>query len=206
MDRRIYLLSILLCLLCVTACASDIFFYGDSMIAGGEWEMRFENQHIIVRGYIGYRIEKISKKDYDLKNIAPQKIFFMAGINNLVTGLHQEHLQDSFIELFDKLKNYPHVYVHSILPVAKWHKIPAKRIVQANAILQELCKEYGFAYLDLYSLVAQEDGSMHKSLIRKDGIHLNADGYAFWAECIAPLLEEQTQSMSLPEIQPYAKK
>ena len=64
-----------------------------------------------------------------------------------------------------------------------------ERILSVNNDLEhELADKFGITYLDLFSLVADENNRLIKTY-SNDGIHLNGAGFAVWANLIKPYLD-----------------
>jgi lysophospholipase L1-like esterase len=62
---------------------------------------------------------------------------------------------------------------------------PGTRILQVNRWLKEYCAKNGILYVDYFSAVVDDKGSLKKELA-EDGLHPNDAGY----KIMAPLAEE----------------
>jgi lysophospholipase L1-like esterase len=120
---------------------------------------------------------------------SPDFIFLMTGVNNIameefgVTDLYREIL-NSITSCFRHAK----VVVQSILPVRlPW--VENERIAEINLSLRELSEQFAAAYLDLYSIFTDLDGTPVAGYLLEDGVHLSARGYAKWADAVEQFLK-----------------
>ncbi|MBE9185142.1 GDSL family lipase [Microcoleus sp. LEGE 07076] len=123
---------------------------------------------------------------------APDTVFVMIGINDLLRGASDEGILDNQRQIIRDLR-WAHpkaqVVVQSILPhsgeQATWENrdrllaIPNSRIRAINRRLQEIANSENALYLDLQPLFADADGNLPIEL-STDGLHLNDRGYLVW--------------------------
>ena len=117
------------------------------------------------------------------------KIYVLLGVNEL-----GEPSDSRFIEaygaLIDRLKeSYPEadIYIQSMMPVNESKvrsaglakAITNENIARRNELLQALCGEKQVFFLDLYSLMLDEDGALPRAETN-DGVHLYIPGYQKW--------------------------
>lgn len=58
-----------------------------------------------------------------------------------------------------------------------------------NRALEELTHRHGMGYLNLYPVLADQDGTLKREF-QLDGLHLTAKGYQAWEEFLIPILGE----------------
>ena len=123
----------------------------------------------------------------------PDKIFVMAGGNNLYAG-NVEECTELFRGLLDALRKacpYAEIFVESMLPldkaIASKADCPNRVIRDFNGRLEALAAEYGMPYLDIYPAYLDRGGL--NSALTEDGIHLKDDAFGPWAEIVRPYLE-----------------
>jgi lysophospholipase L1-like esterase len=127
-----------------------------------------------------------------LKELQPETIFIMIGINDLIQGKSNDTIVANYTNIVEELRrNHPNsqLVVQSILPHADkntlWEgrdrllKVPNERIQQLNTRLQRMAADHDVAYLDLYGLFADAQGNMQPALTT-DGLHLSQQGYWVW--------------------------
>ncbi len=124
---------------------------------------------------------------------APETIFLMIGINDLIRGVDDKTLLDNQEKIVRDMKNNhskSQIVVQSILPHGgdrvKWEgrdrllAIPASRIQALNRELEAIARQEGVYYLDLESLFADAQGNLKPNLTT-DGLHLSSEGYQIWS-------------------------
>jgi len=124
---------------------------------------------------------------------APEAIFLMIGINDLIKGVDDKTLLDHQGKIIRDLKTHhskSQIVVQSILPhggdQVKWEgrdrllAIPASRIHDLNRELEGIARQEGVYFLDLESLFADAEGNLKPNLTT-DGLHLNPEGYQIWS-------------------------
>ncbi|MEG4944618.1 SGNH/GDSL hydrolase family protein [Microcoleus sp. F4-D5] len=127
---------------------------------------------------------------------APDTVFVMIGINDLLRGASDEGILDAQRQIIRDLR-WAHpkaqVVVQSILPhsgeQATWENrdrllaIPNSRIRAINRRLKEIASSENVLYLDLHPLFADADGNLLTEL-STDGLHLNDRGYLVWRSAL----------------------
>jgi lysophospholipase L1-like esterase len=61
-------------------------------------------------------------------------------------------------------------------------------VLDFNKRLQKLAKEFGYDYIDLHSLMADERGEL-KAEFTADGLHLNEAAYDVWLGEVERVME-----------------
>lgn len=122
----------------------------------------------------------------------PQTIFVMIGINDLLRGVSDQTLlanQDLILQDLRAAHPQAQIVLQSILPHAEassWEgqsrllAIPNSRIQAINAQLEEMARQSGAYFLDLYPLFANPEGYLRPEL-STDGLHLSPQGYQTWS-------------------------
>ena len=170
---------------------TDAVFIGDSMMEHVEvleliptanyvWQIGMSPHSV---GHKNFRVRgssgKVSGFDY-AASFQPKKLYIWLGANGLDTStsdrvlLNYENLADELIERFpDAL-----IYVISPPPttysrMTQKDKVPVKRYMNFEEKLRELAARRHFYYIDMYHLVANEDGYLPTGYSLGDGYHLN---------------------------------
>lgn len=127
-------------------------------------------------------LEWLEEKDY-------AKIYVMFGINELGYRDHQA-FEDAFALLIDEVRAcQPQavLYIQSLIPVEpeKAQKVnPApwlsnENVAEYNAILRQVCEEKQAVYVDVQSVMADENGTLPAEGTT-DGIHFTRTWYQKW--------------------------
>lgn len=119
-----------------------------------------------------------------------ESIYLVFGLNEV--GNSVELFIEEYVELIDFLREYqPNatIYVHSVTPVMeKVDKDPGEvqtmaRIDNFNERLKEMCAEKECWYVDIYSMLIDENGYLSTAYaFEGDGKHFEKSGYVAWAD------------------------
>ena len=197
-----FLLFAAMCLCLLAGCARlapasepdcDVLFYGDSITAGGNFDEYFPDLRVVNLGINGATLENLTEWVPKVSAHHPDKIFVMAGGNNLYAG-NVEECTELFRGLLEALREacpYAEIFVESMLPldkaIASKADCPNRVIRDFNGRLEALAAEYGMPYLDIYPAYLDRGGL--NSALTEDGIHLKDDAFGPWAEIVRPYLE-----------------
>lgn len=158
----------------------------------------FPELHVLNRGFGGSIIfESTQYIPRIVQPYKPRMIVIYAGSNDIAMGLTPEQVRQDF-ETFVTT-------VHAVLPetriafisinpsVKRWEQ--EERILEANRqiadyIRVQAAKGNKLTYLDSHAKLLSSDGKPRPELLRKDGLHLNADGYAAWTAILKPQILE----------------
>ncbi len=66
---------------------------------------------------------------------------------------------------------------------------PIAKVQQLNRWIKSFCEQNGYAFIDFYSAVADENGKLEASFT-DDGMHCNPRGYEQWQPLVQKVLEE----------------
>lgn len=151
-------------------------------------------RHWLNQGISGETSNGVLKRLYILDETAPETIFVMIGINDLLRGATDQMILDNQQEIVRSLQTaHPQaqIVVQSILPhssaaEATWEgrdrfpSLPNSRIHKLNRQLETIAQEQGVYFLDLYPVFANEQDNLRMDL-STDGLHLNQKGYQTWS-------------------------
>lgn len=120
----------------------------------------------------------------------PLRMYILLGANSLVND--GEPVEKSFLGYYGKLLDMfkqdlgpdVQIYVESITPVrnAKQPGLYRERIMRVNNQLAALAMEKGCYFLNLYDLLADENGDLREEYAASDGVHLTPAAYAAMAQ------------------------
>lgn len=169
---------------------SDVVFFGDSITRGSSFQDYFEDLTIVNLGLTGDTITKMQTRVGMISAVNPEKIFIMAGVNDLNNyqgdlNVIVERYEVLLAEIKEECPNVE-IYIQSILPVntdMRGNSISNENICELNGLIKEMAEQKGIIFIDLYELYAV-DGVMPEELT-KDGIHLYDEAYERWAEAIS---------------------
>lgn len=170
--------------------SAEVVFLGDSITAGGNWSKWFPDISVCKLGVPGESLEQIYYRLEMIEKLEPQKVFLLAGVNNISRGHYEETIREYYSLILEDLSKIGcTVYVQSILPVREPSSVDNERIEVANEIIEELALEYGCEFIDIHSVFTDENDELEQELT-KDGVYLNDEGYTVWIEQIEKNIRE----------------
>ena len=138
----------------------------------------------------------LNRLDVSLYQIVPSNIVLMIGINDINSGYLEDDIIARYTSILDNIKsNLPSskLFAMSILPMhdAMQGYIDLNKnteiIISINSKIKLLAEERSYQYMDLFSLVKDEDNHLIKAY-SDDGIHLNDAGFRVWTDLVKPVL------------------
>jgi len=88
-----------------------------------------------------------------------------------------------------KLPDVPVIYI-GLKPSPVRDQYRSKLLVTNKLLQQFFVKQRNVAYLDVYPLMLNSDGSYRKEIFQSDMLHMKRNGYAIWEQAIKPLLSQ----------------
>ena len=171
----------------------DVAFFGNSITCGSDFQQYFEDKKIINLGLGGDIIPGMVDRIPLIVAAQPQKVFIMAGTNDLF-HVNIDVFKSRYAILLDSISSAlpdAKIYIESVLPMnnemCKTAPSP-KSIQEANAAISKLAKDRDITFIDLYSLY-EKDGMMPRKMT-KDGIHVKKEYYDIWAKAIQKYIYE----------------
>jgi len=169
-----------------------ILFLGSSSIRFWKLDKWFTNMDVINRGFGGSEIsDSIYFFDRVVTPYHPRQIVFYAGDNDIAAGKSPEQVAKdfaSFTSMVHKTLPGTKITFLAIKPsIARWKLVDKMR--QANVLIKKQVQaDPRLEYIDTFSALLDPKGQPRKDLFRKDGLHLNEDGYALWTGLLYPHL------------------
>lgn len=177
----------------------DVFFIGNSITQqGGDWNEKFELNHIKNRGIGGDVTDGVIARLNEIVYYQPKAVFILIGINDLF-NMHYDRDNKHNLK-YDKIipsakyvgkniikiakiihKQSPNtkIFVRTVLPTIR--SFLKDDILEINKIIKKGEQIGIYTVIDLYSVFVDESGYITKELT-KDGVHLNDKGYAEWID------------------------
>jgi lysophospholipase L1-like esterase len=128
----------------------------------------------------------LQRLDNSVFDCAATEVFILIGINDLNMGHKVETLEAGYRELLKRLREKRpdlRLHVQSVLPTRGAHEKQNAPVREFNERLKKLAAEFGCSFIDLHSLMRDENGQL-KAEFTKDGLHLTEPAYGVWREQI----------------------
>jgi lysophospholipase L1-like esterase len=168
-------------------------FIGDSITEGFPVHELLSGKHIINRGISGTSSGEI------LEYLSPQwleddpdQVFVCLGTNDIARDIDDDAILANLSGILDKVRSFStkenvRFYLTSLFPTRDNAPRPNERINQLNIKIHRLAEKYQQSYLHLNIFFRDENNQLEKS-VTDDGLHLNRQGYALWAQLIESLV------------------
>ena len=135
------------------------------------------------------RCELLSQGDKD-----PDVIFILLGANDVLKGVSDEVIKESYKEMLDKIKQK---YVNAFVYICTYYNVPEKYkefIGHTNVLLREIAEETGTALIDGEECgIKSEDGQKYFSdydEMTDSGLHVNAEGHIIYGNYLSDIFLE----------------
>lgn len=172
-----------------------IVMLGNSLTERGAWADLLQDSLVVNRGIGGDCVAGMTARLGAIVAGKPRALFLMAGVNDLIfSKITPEALLGQYERLLDAIRAASPrttVFIQSLLPLDEtqneaWFAGKNARIEAFDSLLRETARRRGLDYIDIRNRMAR-DGKMPAEYT-VDGIHLNAAGYAVWADVLRPYL------------------
>lgn len=164
-----------------------IVMVGDSHTDFADWTAMVPQVDIINRGIVGDTTAAVLARFDTIADTGASIAVLMLGTNDGLLGLDPATTQGNYENLLRRLADAGLRPIVVSVPLTRLDYLN-ERIAPMNAGLITLCRAPACTYLDLNASIAPT-GTLDARLT-VDGIHLNGDGYARWAELLAPHLHD----------------
>ncbi len=167
-------------------------FIGDSITEGFDLEKFFPGKGYVNHGISGYSSEELlgaMHKGWFTSN--PDKVFLCIGTNDLARDYDEADTLDTIRRLLVKIREFTSgsssIYLISLFPTRHNPPRPNPVIRQLNSKLHEMAVQENTGYLHLNPFFADENGQLKREFT-DDGLHLNEQSYAVWADLVKQLV------------------
>lgn len=170
-----------------------VLFVGSSSIVGWDLKKSFPDLTAINRGFGGSQIaDSVRYAGRIVTPYKPRVIVFYAGDNDIASGRPPERVAADFQAFVAKVRAAlpkTRIVFIAIKPSnARWKLID--KIREANRLIrQSAAKEEGVEFVDVEPVMLGPDGKPKAELFKKDGLHLNDEGYKLWSGLVRKQVE-----------------
>lgn len=172
----------------------DIVMLGNSLTEnGGDWAARLGNKNVRNRGIIGDEVMGVYDRLHQILPGHPTKLFLLIGVNDVSHDLTTDTIVGMIrvtVERIRKESPDTKLYLQSLLPInesfGRYKRLAGKTnmIPEINKQLEELAKEKGLTYINLFPLFTEKGSNVLRAELTTDGLHLKEEGYKIWVKAI----------------------
>ena len=175
----------------------DIIFLGNSITSSVNWHELLSLPQARNRGISGDTSFGILERLDEVTEVNPAKVFLLIGINDLAKNFPAPMIIRNYEKIVQRIKSespQTDIYVQTLMPVNntftqfKGHYNKDEVIAEVNEGIRRIAKEQEVNLIDLHPHFLDAEQRLIKEYT-EDGLHLNAEGYAAWAEILMPYLK-----------------
>lgn len=171
----------------------SVLFVGSSSIRlWNTLAQDFPGVPVINRGFGGSQIiDSVRYVHRIVTPYEPRMIVLFAGTNDIANGKSGTEVFADFKAFVgavrEKLPTTPIVNIAITPAPSRWHLIERTKL--ANRLIREYCESHrDLTFVDTYSRMLDRTGRPRPELFVSDQLHLNAAGYALWADALRPIV------------------
>jgi len=166
---------------------STIVFLGDSLTERGNWKELFPEYNILNYGISGNKTYEILNRLNEVIVRQPDKIFLMAGINDLGENRNANEIiadYNSIIENINNESSNTGLFLLSILPVAENRAgLKNEHIKELNYQIENIANNKHIKFINMFNAFVTTSGQINPKY-SNDGLHLSKEGYILWKQLI----------------------
>ncbi|MCU1406656.1 MAG: hypothetical protein JWQ43_2959 [Glaciihabitans sp.] len=165
-----------------------VVFVGDSITAGGRWQDWFPEFDVHVEASPGDTTDRLVERLPAIVELQPDAVILLIGSNDFGGNRSVEYVVRSieyFLAMLRKEVPGARTLVQSIMPRGREY---SKDIRDANRHLRQYSTTLHAQYLDLWPLLAMDDGELSAEYT-DDRLHLSESGYEAWLSELRPALD-----------------
>jgi len=170
-----------------------VVFVGSSSIRLWDLKKSFPKLDALNRGFGGSEVaDSVKHVDLLVLRHKPRTVVLYAGDNDIAHDKTPEQVAkdfESFVSaVHKKLPETKILYIAIKPSVDRWKL--ADQIRDANGRIEAMCKnDEHCKFIDVWPPMLGNDGKPKPGLFKEDGLHMNDDGYAIWANLLNPHLK-----------------
>lgn len=169
---------------------------GSSSMRGwhGTIKKDLEPLTVIKRGFGGSNMnEALYYADRIVIPYKPRAVVVYEGDNDIAQKVSPQKVAETTRAFVAKVhESLPdcRIYFLSIKPsIKRWSMWP--KMVEANKLIEEICAEDDrLTYIDVATVMLDDEGQPQKNLFKEDDLHMTRDGYVLWRDQVRPVLVE----------------
>ncbi len=152
----------------------------------------FPGRPVVNRGFGGCQLADVYHyADRIVIGYAPRTVALYAGGNDIAAKKPPEIVFGDFVALMKKLRaalpQAKLIFISCPPSPQRWAQTADIR--KANALIADYSRRHGITFVNTFDLMLGPDGLPRPDIYAADQLHMNATGYALWAEAVRPLLK-----------------
>lgn len=176
-----------------------VVFFGDSLTEFCDLDEFYPDLNAINRGIAGDTTSgMLERVRSNVVKLDPSVVVFLGGANDLHHDATPEQITQNISQILSILteETSAKIIVQSLYPLnpntfPRYMNFVSDRknedVLAVNAALPDICARYGATYVDVHSLLVDQDGLLRADLT-PDGLHVNGKAYRIIAAKITEVL------------------
>ena len=161
-----------------------VVFFGDSLTEFCDLDEFYPDLNAINRGIAGDTTSgMLERVRSNVAKLDPSVVVFLGGANDLHHDATPEQITQNISQILSLYPLNPNTFPQYMNFVSDRTN---EDVLAVNAALPDICARYGATYVDVHSLLVDQDGLLRADLT-PDGLHVNGKAYTL----IASLLTAQ---------------
>jgi lysophospholipase L1-like esterase len=164
--------------------AVDVVFLGDSITEYGLWNEWFPRHHVVNRGVVADTSRGVLTRIGTA--VGKQDVLsLLIGTNDLSVGVSPGRIADNVAAIIAAVRAADpktRILLNSVMPRTRTYR---GQIIALNQKLAGLAEAEGGSFLDLWPVLADDQGSIRPEF-SADQLHLTGAGYAAWVDVLRP--------------------
>lgn len=175
-----------------------VVFVGDSITDFCDLDKYYPGLDAVNRGIAGDLTIGLQRRmNESIFDLEPRLVVLLIGVNDLGRRYKPDAVVKNIFDIISEIREVlpdTEIILQSVYPVnEKWGKAYFKRVapgvIEVNNALSAGEAEYGYTYVDVYSELVDERGSLPDALT-EDGLHPNAECYEIISAFLYPKILE----------------
>lgn len=171
--------------------STDYVFLGNSITAGTDWNELLGISNARNRGISGDNTFGVLERLNEVTSGKPAKVFILIGINDVARNTPDSLIVSNYKRIVQRIKAESpstKIYFQTLMPVnnefeKRNHFNKDEHIAWINSEIKKIGEAEKITVIDLHPHFLGADKKLEKKYTM-DGLHLNAAGYAVWANLL----------------------
>ena len=167
----------------------DVAFIGDSITDGYDLKEYYPNYLTVNRGIGGDTTVGLEARlDVSLFELQPKVVVMLIGVNNVWNML--DNYESILIKMKENLPDSEIILVSLTSMGGDDWGVRNETAAFNNFVIKSLAEEYGFAFVDMFTPLLDNETREIKAEYTTDGGHLAPLGYRVFTDTLTPKIEE----------------
>lgn len=169
----------------------DILFLGDSLTDGYDYNIPYYEYFSLNRGIGGDRTaDLIEMLDVAVYAVDPEVVVLLIGGNDVLAGKPEWYIMENLEVIIDGIQQNTRakIVIQSFYPLGDRWAVHNETMLSLNEKVNKLASEKGCTFVDMYTLLVDNETGEFKSEYTMEGVHLSDAGRKVVVEALKPVV------------------